>query len=162
MTERQVTCLFAPVKSFLANNFAHSQVTHRQEVGARIAQARREKGVRERRDILRADLADAVGVDPSTITAWEKGLKSPREEVLVKLAHYLGETPEFLRYGVRAPRVQLTSEEIAAFQAQSAADRTRRGLPPIGPEDVIEQADEPPARKAAGGRKRPKPPRGGK
>jgi transcriptional regulator with XRE-family HTH domain len=139
-------------------------VTHRQEVGNRIAQARREKGVRERRDVLRADLAEAVGVDPSTITAWEKGLKSPREEVLAKLAAYLGVTPEFLRYGIRAPRVELTDEEIAAAMARSAARRKAQGLPPIVADETIEGPDvvddpPPPKQAAAAGRKRPKRPR---
>jgi transcriptional regulator with XRE-family HTH domain len=159
VTERQVTCLSAPVKSFLANSFAPTQVTHRQEVGARIAQARREKGVRERRDVLRADLAEAVGVDPSTITAWEKGLKSPREEVLIALATYLGVTPAFLRYGVQA-----------AYDVPEEPSAPRSGEAPTAPRntrhhDVAavrarQQAkrDGAPTKQASGDRSHPKRP----
>jgi transcriptional regulator with XRE-family HTH domain len=137
-------------------------VTHRQEVGARIAQARREKGVRERRDILRADLATAVGVDPSTITAWEKGQKSPREEVLAKLADYLGVTPSFLRYGIKPDTITVAGLEIdraslVRFSDAELAEAVRK----IAEEEAqaaAEKAVPAPARKAANGKKR-RPPR---
>lgn len=146
MTESQFTCLLDPVKSFLEDSFAPPQVTHRQEVGARIAQARREMGVRERRDVLRGELAEAVGVDPSTITAWEQGKKSPREEVLAKLAAFLGVTPAYLRYGVRpvAPeqqRIPLASYVIPDHIASALAGE------PTAPEPAIEEpAEDPPAK----------------
>ena len=85
----------------MANFFDPTEVTHSQEVGHRIAQARRELAVRLKRDVLRGEVAEAVGVDPSTITAWESGRKSPRDAALTKLAAYLGVTPAWLRYGIR-------------------------------------------------------------
>lgn len=69
-------------------------------LGERIGQARREKGVRERRDITQRELAKAVGVTPTSISEWESDKVSPREDALTKLAKYLGVTPAYLRYGV--------------------------------------------------------------
>jgi transcriptional regulator with XRE-family HTH domain len=110
-------------------------MTRAQEVGQRIAQARRELAARERRDVQRTDLATAAGVDPSTITAWEQGKKSPREDALARLAAYLGVTPAFLRYGVGeggmvAPDPlqdrKLTPDEIRAAQELVDAQPKRK------------------------------------
>jgi transcriptional regulator with XRE-family HTH domain len=70
-----------------------------ESVGARLAHARREMGVREGREVTRAELAAAVDVAPSTVTQWEKGKKQPREEVLGRAAAFLGVSPMWLRYG---------------------------------------------------------------
>lgn len=70
------------------------------EVGERIAQARREKGVRDRKDVRPADVARALKVSGPTVSDWEAGKVTPREGLLAKLASYLGVTPEYLRYGV--------------------------------------------------------------
>jgi transcriptional regulator with XRE-family HTH domain len=133
-------------------------------VGDRIAQARREMAVRERRDIRPVDVARAVGVSGAAVSEWEAGKAVPRDELMRKLADYLGVTPEFLRYGIRAPRVELTDEEIAAAMARSAARRKAAGLPPIVADETIEGPDvvddpPPPKQAAAAGRKRPKRPR---
>jgi transcriptional regulator with XRE-family HTH domain len=68
----------------------------------RLAQARREMGVREWRDVRRAEIAEAVGVDPSMVTLYERG-SVPSEAVLAKLARFFGTTPAYLRYGVVEP-----------------------------------------------------------
>jgi transcriptional regulator with XRE-family HTH domain len=133
-------------------------------VGDRIAQARREMAVRARRDIRPVDVARAVGVSGAAVSEWEAGKAVPRDELMRKLAAYLGVTPEFLRYGIRAPRVELTDEEIAAAMARSAARRKAAGLPPIVADETIEGPDvvddpPPPKQAAAAGRKRPKRPR---
>ena len=135
------------------------------EVGHRIAQARRELGVRLGRDVRPVDVARELKVSQATVSDWESGkTAAPRDELLVRLAGFLGVTPEFLRYGVRTPLVQLTEAEIAEAIARSVARRLAEGLPPIEADDAIDatEADDPPARAAAGGRKRPKPKRGGK
>lgn len=90
-------------------------------LGERIAQARREKGVREHRDITRVDVAEAVGVVPSAVTFWETDEKSPREDTLAKVADYLGVTPAYLRYGVT---------EGGAVSPAAAAGYVPRPLPP--------------------------------
>lgn len=97
-------------------------------LGERIAQARREKAARERRDITRADVAKAVGVVPSAVTFWETDQKQPREDALAKLAAYLGVTPAFLRYGVRdVPEIPVRDEASYEPLDLDAPQRRRRG-----------------------------------
>lgn len=71
-----------------------------EEIGVRVGQARREKAVRERRDITQREVAKAIGVSPTTVSDCESGKQAVGEAVLVKLANYLGVTPAYLRYGV--------------------------------------------------------------
>ena len=68
-------------------------------LGDRLAQARRELGVREWRDVRRREIAEAAGVDPSTITLYEQGKSNVGEDVLALLARFFGTTPALLRYG---------------------------------------------------------------
>jgi transcriptional regulator with XRE-family HTH domain len=107
-------------------------------LGERLAQARREKGVREWRDLARTEIAEACGVDPSMISLYELGKNVPREDALTKLADFLGVTPAYLRYGVESPREPEvipasmfvdapTSRSIAAkAAAEKAAAKKRR------------------------------------
>jgi transcriptional regulator with XRE-family HTH domain len=101
-------------------------------LGGRIAQARREKGVRDRRDVTQLDLAQAVGVANASLSRWEADLASPREEALAKLAAYLGVTPAFLRYGVTEPDLPFrdappaTFERIPTKAEREAAAKKRR------------------------------------
>ena len=76
-------------------------MTKPESVGDRIAQARREKAARERRDIRPVDLARALGVSGATVSDWEAGNVTPRDDAMIKLADFLGVTPGYLRYGVR-------------------------------------------------------------
>lgn len=105
-------------------------------LGARIAQARRELGVREHRDVTQLDLARAVGATSASISEWEADKKVPREASLVRLAKALGVTPAYLRYGegsalppgVVEDRGQ-TSDQFFAQQkkaAHKAAPKKRR------------------------------------
>jgi transcriptional regulator with XRE-family HTH domain len=71
------------------------------EIGERIAQARRELGVRERKDIRPVDVARALEVSGASVSDWEAGKAAPGDENLRRLAAFLGVTPQFLRYGVR-------------------------------------------------------------
>jgi transcriptional regulator with XRE-family HTH domain len=134
-------------------------------LGQRLAQARRELAVRERRDVSQADVADAVGYSRTAVSEWEAGTKIPREEALAKLATFLGVTPAFLRYGIVTPLVQLTDAQVEDSLARGAEARADRGLPPIGPDDVHPDTihyDPPAAKKAAGGRRSTRRPKGGK
>jgi transcriptional regulator with XRE-family HTH domain len=92
-----------------------------QTIGGRIAQARRQLGVEERRDVTRGEIATAVGVDASTVSLWEADKKSPREDALAKLAEFLHVTPAFLRYGVR------DTDGSAAARTAAEADIVARG-----------------------------------
>lgn len=71
-----------------------------ESLGERIAQARREKAARDRQDVRPVDLARALGVSQATVSDWEAGKITPREDALGKLAAYLGVSPAYLRYGV--------------------------------------------------------------
>jgi transcriptional regulator with XRE-family HTH domain len=86
-----------------------------QTIGGRIAQARRQLGVEERRDLARTEIAEACGVDPSMISLYELGKNVPREDALTKLADFLGVTPAYLRYGV--PNANGTAEARQAAEA---------------------------------------------
>jgi transcriptional regulator with XRE-family HTH domain len=96
-------------------------------------------GVRWRRDVTQADVAAALETTAATVSRWEAGLNVPKEDALAKLAHYLGVTPAYLRYGIEAPRGdagdaiinpaldrKLTTEEIARARKQVAADRASK------------------------------------
>lgn len=69
-------------------------------LGKRMAQARRELGVRLRRDVQQSDVASALGVGAATVSRWEADQAVPREDALAKLAAFLEVTPMFLRYGI--------------------------------------------------------------
>jgi transcriptional regulator with XRE-family HTH domain len=75
-------------------------VTKAQEVGRRIAQARREKAVRDRQDVRPVDVARALDVSGATVSDWESGKVTPREAMIHALAAFLGVTPAYLRYGI--------------------------------------------------------------
>jgi transcriptional regulator with XRE-family HTH domain len=77
-------------------------VSKAQEIGRRIAQARREKAAREERDIRPADVARELKVSGATVSDWESGKITPRDDALERLGAFLGVTPAYLRYGVTA------------------------------------------------------------
>jgi len=76
----------------------------RHTLGWRIAQKRREKAVREGRDITQADLADAAGASATSVSEWEADKKKPRDRALALMAAYLGTTEAYLVYGVTETR----------------------------------------------------------
>lgn len=68
-------------------------------LGKRIAQARRELGVRRQVDISQSDLATLVEVSAATVSRWEADLKKPGDESLERLAELFGVPRAWLRYG---------------------------------------------------------------
>lgn len=74
-----------------------------QSLGERLAQARRELGVREHRDVTQLDVARAIGATGASVSEWEADKKAPREDALLKLARYFKVSPAYLRYGVVQP-----------------------------------------------------------
>ena len=83
-------------------------------IGDRIAQARREMGVRLRRDVFAAEVAEAVGVTASNYSRWEANERVPREDALERLAAVFGVTPAFLRYGIQPGDFREGHGEIVA------------------------------------------------
>lgn len=122
-------------------------MTKAQEIGARIAQARREKGVRERRDIRPAEVARAVKVSGATVSEWEAGKIIPREDAMEKLAAYLDVTPMFLRYG----------EPVSGTLTSDPAEVER-----MAREALARAAPETPERAVGNGPRSTKPRRGGR
>lgn len=96
-----------------------------EEFGHRLAQARREKAVRDRRDVSQRDVAKAVGTTPPTVSRWEAGLTMPNDGKLKKLALFLGVARSWLRYGneVRAVAVG----ELAPNPAKERAAGRKKG-----------------------------------
>jgi transcriptional regulator with XRE-family HTH domain len=78
-----------------------TEIVKRIAIGKRIAQARREMAVRERRDIRPVEVARAIGVSGAAVSDWENGKAVPGDDNMPRLAAFLGVTPEFLHYGVR-------------------------------------------------------------
>lgn len=54
------------------------------------------KKLREDADMLSKDLASEINVEPSTITNWEKGNRSPKEDMLVRIADYFDCSVDYL------------------------------------------------------------------
>jgi transcriptional regulator with XRE-family HTH domain len=90
-----------------------------------------------------------VGVDASTVTVWEKSSRLPSDERLAEVAHFLGVSPAWIRYGLdsEAPRAGLlaalidpatarlmTEADLDRAEAQVAAKAKRptRGKKPNG------------------------------
>ncbi len=93
--------------------------------GGRLAQARREKAARERRDILQKDVAAAIKTTPTTVSRWEAGVNVPDDEMVRRLAKYFGVTPGWLRYGEGVDEPASSPEIFYPTDAQQeAAGRT--------------------------------------
>lgn len=62
-------------------------------LGTRLKVLMKAKGVNN------PEVAEAIGVDPVTVSQWRSGRQRPGDDTLKRLAEYLGTTPEHLRYG---------------------------------------------------------------
>jgi transcriptional regulator with XRE-family HTH domain len=126
-------------------------MTHQQDIADRLAQLRREKSARERRDVTQAMIAEACGLVPETYSRYENGKRKVPEEVIQVLADYFGTTAPFIRYGIG-------EQPITTFRIpDSMAEMFSRALqaeasPAPAPEEPVEEP-APPPRKAAGGRR---------
>lgn len=99
-------------------------MTHQQEVAERLAQLRREKSARERRDVLQSEIAQAAGVSVVTFGRYENGRRKIPDEVIIALARFYGVTPGFLKFGESSERPVAT--EIPVGPAAIEALRTGR------------------------------------
>jgi transcriptional regulator with XRE-family HTH domain len=121
-------------------------MTKAQQVGRRIAQARREKAVRDGRDIKPAEVARAIGVSGPTYSEYESGKIVPRDGVMERLAAYLGVTPAYLRYGVGETVAPPSVPEVTTHDVDAVRERQRAKRAAAPPE---------PQRNAGGDRGRP-------
>jgi transcriptional regulator with XRE-family HTH domain len=92
-------------------------MTVMQGFGERLAQERREKAARERRDIGQKDVAEAIGSSGPSVSRWESGVGMPSEAMIVKLATYFGVKPAWLRYG-QEPRIDAGAPLIPLTRPQ--------------------------------------------
>jgi transcriptional regulator with XRE-family HTH domain len=122
-------------------------MTHQEQVAERLAQLRREKSARERRDVLQSEIAEAAGVSVVTYGRYENGRRKIPNEIVIAIAKFYAVPPGHILFGEPVTGT-LTDEEVAAAIARS---RAARGSP---------------SRRAVAngeaGRKSPKHPRGGR
>jgi transcriptional regulator with XRE-family HTH domain len=118
-----------------------------------VAQARREKGVREHRDIRQIDVAKAIGVSGATISDCESDKKVPGEPILAKLAKYLDTTPAYLRYGI-GEAGPISIEQLAAETGATYVPPDQKRPAEEVLREMQEAQPKPPAKHVAGGRKR--------
>lgn len=119
-------------------------------LGKRLADARRKLGVREGRDVGVPEVAAAVGVSAQSVYYWEADEKSPREDVLAKLAAFLRVTPAYLRYGVGKVRVPDALDDPTIGAVPLTEAQKQRAL------RAAAKTHAPPATKSGTGGRRPK------
>lgn len=86
-------------------------MTDLQALGERLAQLRRERSARERRDVTADEIAAAIGVTGAAYSRYEKGLRRPKDRVVDALAVYHGVSRGFIRYGEET--TTLVTDEMA-------------------------------------------------
>lgn len=52
--------------------------------------------IREENNMLAKDLAKLVGVEPAAVTNWEKGVRFPKDNVILRIAEIFNVTTDFL------------------------------------------------------------------
>lgn len=52
--------------------------------------------IREENNMMAKDLAKLVGVEPASITNWEKGTRFPKDNAIIKIAEIFNVTTDFL------------------------------------------------------------------
>lgn len=99
-----------------------------ESIGSRIAQARRELAVRERKDVSQSDIAERLGVAQATVNRWEndKEGKRPSDENLLELARILGVTPSWLRYGQEPKHPPLDESKLTPVDLPTTTKNTPR------------------------------------
>lgn len=106
-------------------------VTELSEVAPRIS-AHHIVIQRKRRGLTQAQLAEAVGVSDRAVRAWESGDSSPRGDVRMRLAAYLGldgGKPPRVRQDLRALERRLSSLEDAAAHLLKEIEAVKRLMP---------------------------------
>lgn len=117
-------------------------MTHQQQVADRLAQLRREKSAREKRDLDQKELADVIGVTPETYSRYENAKRRVPDEAILALAEFYGVSPAFIRYGIRdtiriagleidlATIERVSEQELADWRRLLEVAETRKEAPP--------------------------------
>jgi len=59
-------------------------------------------------------VARDCGIDPSTISHWKKGLYTPKQDKLKKIADYFGVSLQFLMTGEGEAEIRIPADQVAA------------------------------------------------
>lgn len=81
-------------------------------LGFRLAQERREKSARDRRDIGQSEIAAAAGVTQGTYSRYEADETKPDDDTLGRLAVYFNVSRAWLRYGEGEKRPLVTKGQM--------------------------------------------------
>jgi transcriptional regulator with XRE-family HTH domain len=54
------------------------------------------KELRDNRGIMQRDVAEVLGIAPNTLSGYERDLRNPDSETLIKLANYYGVSVDYL------------------------------------------------------------------
>lgn len=90
---------------------------HAEEFSRRLAEALRQAGLTARPNILEREfnlVYHGNGVCYQTARKWLNGTSIPRQDKLETLAHWLGVSPQYLRFGEDSPAT--VQEKAAAWQ----------------------------------------------
>lgn len=76
------------------------------------------KELREERGLSQTDMAKAFGLTQSTVGGWESGARSPKLDMLVRLADYFQVTTDYLldRVPRSVPSLDLTDEQAELLE----------------------------------------------
>lgn len=116
-------------------------MTDAQEVAERLAQLRRLRGVRERRDIEAGEIAEAIGVSAAAYSRYEKGERVPKEPYLGRLAAFYEVSRAFIRYGEGARPGPLGLDWVPVDSAtveaakRSVAETSKKPARPADPSE---------------------------
>lgn len=106
----------------MQETFTMLQMSATKGFGDRLAQERREKAARDRRDISQKDVAIRVGSSEPSVSRWESGLGVPHDPTLQRLADYFGVTLGWLRYGQEPRKAPVSPEPpVATTEANEVA-----------------------------------------
>lgn len=83
------------------------------------------KKLREENDVTQAELANAIGVTTSAVSAWEKGINEPRMGQVHKIAQYFKVTKSYLVNDEESPiydeKAIMIAEKLIKYENQELA-----------------------------------------
>ncbi|MDD2371488.1 MAG: helix-turn-helix transcriptional regulator [Firmicutes bacterium] len=88
------------------------------------------KKLREKNNITQADLAKAIGVTTSAVSAWEKGVNEPRMGAVHKIAQYFNVTKSYLVNDEDSPiydqQAIMIAETLIKYENQDLAQLMKK------------------------------------
>lgn len=100
------------------------------------------KALREDNDILSKDFAKAMNVEAPTISNWERGVRFPKEEMLVKIADYFNCSLDYLLGRTDNPDAVVYAANFDNQEVEIEVDKSYPKLTPQEVNNLIEQLKE--------------------